>query len=92
MFKSSAVAGSVFKARPSRAWLSPEGPPASWAGLVWGQCENPQSSGGHHVEPEQNCQHVQDGVGHLEACPLVGRDDPAVLGSAHQEGRVDVVP
>lgn len=37
-------------------------------------------------------QDVQDGGGHLEAGPLEGRSGHVVLGSACQEGRVDVVP
>lgn len=71
------------------ASLSPEGPPASGAGPVWGRCELPLSSGGHRVEPDhKDHQDVRDGEAHLEAGSLVH----AALESACQEGQADVVP
>lgn len=93
MFKSFAVAGAVFKAGPSLALLSPEGLPASHAGPDRGHSEHLLSSGGHWVQPDRmHFQGVQDEAGHLEAGPWVGRCGLVVLGSACQEGRVDVVP
>lgn len=47
VFKSSAVAGGIFKAWPSWASLSPEVFPASYAGPAWGHCELPLSCGEH---------------------------------------------
>ena len=66
-FKSSAIAGGIFKAWPRLASLSPEGPPASDAGPVQGRCELLLSSGGHREKADHKHHHVQDGEGHLEA-------------------------
>lgn len=74
------------------ALLSPERLPASGAGPARGRCELLLSCGGHQVEPDHKQHHVQDGVGHLEAGPLVRWGGHAVLDSACQEGWVDVVP
>lgn len=84
-FKFCAISGGIFKARPSLASLSPEGPPASHAGPVWGRSDLLWSTGGHRVEPDHKHHHVQDGEGRLEAGSLV-------LVSACQEGWGDVVP
>lgn len=93
MFKSFAVAGGAFKAGPLLVFLSPEGPPASHAGPCQGHSGHPLSSGGHWVVPDHNhYQGLQGGVGHLEACPLVGWYDLVVQGSACHGGQVDVVP
>lgn len=91
-FKFSATAG-IFKAWPLLALLSPEGPPASHAGLARGRCECLPSFGGHWVEPDRkNHQGVQNGEGYLEwAGPSVGSCCHVVRGSACQEGKVDVV-
>lgn len=61
-----------FKAGPSLASLSPEGPPAWRAGPVRGQFELLMSSGGQRLEPDRKHRHVQGGEGHLEADALVG--------------------
>lgn len=93
VFKSSAVAGGIFKAWPLLASLSPEGPPASHADPARRRCELPLSCGGYWVEPDRkHRQDVQDGVGHPGAGPLVGWRGHVVLGSACQEGWEDVVP
>ena len=90
-FKFSAAAG-IFKAWPLLALLSPVGPPASRAGRAQGRWEGPLSCGGHGVEPgRRHHQDVQDGVGHLGAGPLVDSCGLVVLGSACQDGKVDVV-
>lgn len=82
-----------FKAVPSLALPSPEGPPASHAGPVRGCREPLLSSGGHWAQGYCTSQpDVQGGVGALEAGPLVGHCDRVVLGSACQEGRADMVP
>lgn len=61
-----------FKAWPSSASLSPEGPPAWRAGPDRGRFELLMSSGGHRLEPGRKHRRVQGGEGHLEADSLVG--------------------
>lgn len=82
----------VFKARPSLASLSPEGPPASRSRPVWGRSDLLWGTGGRWVEPGRKRRHVQGGDGRLEAGSLAGWCGHAALVGACREGWGDVGP